>query len=161
LDRASDDQLAEAVDLHRIAICYVTNKKGGDNVKATLHEFTQRDHRRAGISFGIRAGIRTDLITGAIEMEAIQRVVDEAKPSWSSGDPFDRDRDAFDALRGIVATSAISHVLCRPSVGYSRIHTSFEPSRAYSCRIQCSHSYSTGDARRSRGGNPPYLSSLP
>ena len=109
LDRASDDQLAEAVDLHRIAICYVTNKKGGDNVKATLHEFTQRDHRRAGISFGVRAGIRTDLITGAIEMEAIQRVVDEAKPSWSSGDHFDRDRDAFDALRGIVATSAISH----------------------------------------------------
>ncbi len=109
LGRATDDQLAEAVDLHRIAICYVTNKKGGDNVKATLYEFTQRDHKRAGISFGVRGGIRTDLITGAIEMDGIQKVVEEAKPEWQVGDPFDRNRDVFDALRGIVATSAISH----------------------------------------------------
>lgn len=56
-----------------------------------------------------RGGIRTDLITGAIEMEAIQRVVDQAQPKWRPGDLFERNRDVFDGLRGVVATSAISH----------------------------------------------------
>jgi hypothetical protein len=118
--RASDDHLAEAADLHRIALCYVTNKKGGDNVKAALWEFTSRDHKRAKVEFGNGGGIRTALITGAIEMEAIQNVVDEARPVWKPGDPFERNRDMFDALRGVVATSAISH-----GVDVDRFNTMF------------------------------------
>ncbi len=109
LEVASDDGLAEAVDLMRVALTYVTNKKGGDSVVAAINEFVPRDHLAAGIRLGNVNGVRTGLITGAIEMERIQHVVDEAAPRWKVGDPVDVDRDFFDAIRGIVATSAISH----------------------------------------------------
>jgi hypothetical protein len=41
--------IAYAIDLDRIALLYVTNKKGGDNVKAALQDVIRRDHRLAGI----------------------------------------------------------------------------------------------------------------
>lgn len=106
---ASDDALAAAIDLARIVLTYVTNKKGGDSVQAALGEFVPRDHARAGIPLGETGGVRTGLITGSVEMEAIQSIVEQAKPRWRRGDLVDAERDFLGALRGIVATSAISH----------------------------------------------------
>jgi hypothetical protein len=109
IKNASDDAVAAAVDIARIVLSYVTNKKGGDSVQAALGEFVPRDHSRAGVSLGVAGGVRTGLITGSVEMEAIQKIVEQAKPSWKPGDLVDLEVDFLSALRGIVATSAISH----------------------------------------------------
>ena len=106
---ASDDQLAEAIDLARIVLCYVTNKKGGDSVQAALSEFVPRDHERAGVDMGVAGGIDTGLITGSVEIDAIQSIVEKSKASWKVGAPVVLEDDFLGALRGIVATSAISH----------------------------------------------------
>ena len=76
--------IAYAVDLDRIALLYVTNKKGGDNVKAALQDVMRRDHRLAGIDD--IPGVRTALITGAIDAGLIGAIVDEAarKPAGRS-----------------------------------------------------------------------------
>jgi ATP-dependent helicase YprA (DUF1998 family) len=42
-------------------------------------------------------------------MEAIQAIVEQAKPRWRPGDLVNAERDFLGALRGIIATSAISH----------------------------------------------------
>ena len=106
---ASDDAVAAAIDLARIVLAYVTNKKGGDSVQAALGEFVPRDHQRAGDAPAAAGGVRTGLITGSVEMENIQAIVEQAKPRWKPGDLVDVERDFLGALRGIVATSAISH----------------------------------------------------
>src|SRR6516162_6752243 len=51
--------IAYAIDLDRIALLYVTNKKGGDNVKAALQDVIRRDHRLAGFRY-TRCKDRTD-----------------------------------------------------------------------------------------------------
>ncbi len=109
LNRASRAGLMEAIDLARIVLAYVTNKKGGDSLQAALGEFIPRDHDRAGVSLGGAGGVNTGLITGSIEMETIQSIVDRAKERWKEGDLVDPEADFLSALRGIVATSAISH----------------------------------------------------
>jgi hypothetical protein len=106
---ATDDALAEAVDLARIVLAYVTNKKGGDSVQAALGEFVPRDHQRAGVLLGETQGVSTGLITGSVEMEKIQEIVERAKPEWKAGAAVDIERDFLAALRGVIATSAISH----------------------------------------------------
>jgi hypothetical protein len=98
--------IAYAIDLDRIALLYVTNKKGGDNVKAALQDVIRRDHRLAGID-DIR-GVRTVLITGAIDAGRIGSIVDEAARKPTVGAPF-KVETLRDSLRGVVATSAISH----------------------------------------------------
>ena len=106
---ASRGGLMEAIDLARIVLVYVTNKKGGDSLQAAIGEFVPRDHERAGVSLGANGGVETGLITGSIEMERIQDIVDQAKVTWKPGDLIDPQKDFLGALRGIVATSAISH----------------------------------------------------
>jgi hypothetical protein len=98
--------IAYAIDLDRIALLYVTNKKGGDNVKAALQDVIRRDHRLAGIN-GI-PGVRTALITGAIDAGRIGAIVDEAARKPAVGAPF-KVETLRDSLRGVIATSAISH----------------------------------------------------
>jgi Helicase conserved C-terminal domain len=98
--------IAYAIDLDRIALLYVTNKKGGDNVKAALQDVIRRDHRLAGIDD--IPGVRTALITGAIDAGRIGAIVDEAARKPAVGSPF-KVETLRDALRGVIATSAISH----------------------------------------------------
>lgn len=98
---ASD--LATAVDLHRIALTYVTNKKGGDQIMAAESEETRKRHLNAEIELG---GLDTKLITGSVEQGEIQAVVDAAQKRVNPGEPFP---SLHDALRSIIATSAISH----------------------------------------------------
>ena len=98
--------IAYAIDLDRIALLYVTNKKGGDNVKAALQDVIRRDHRLEGIDD--IPGVRTALITGAIDAGRIGAIVDEAARKPAVGAPFKVDT-LRDSLRGVIATSAISH----------------------------------------------------
>lgn len=98
--------IAFAIDLDRIALLYVTNKKGGDNVKAALQDVIRRDHRLAGIDN--IPGVRTALITGAIDAGRIGAIVNEAARKPAVGAPFRVDT-LRDSLRGVIATSAISH----------------------------------------------------
>lgn len=102
----SHAEIAAVVDLNRIALLYVTNKKGGDNVKAALQDVVRRDHRLAG--FGDIPGIKTALITGAIDAGLIGAIVTEAASKPAQGTPM-RMTDVRDALRCVIATSAISH----------------------------------------------------
>jgi ATP-dependent helicase YprA (DUF1998 family) len=66
----------------------------------------RRDHRLAGID-DIR-GVRTALITGAIDAGRIGSIVDEAARKPAVGTPFKAEA-LRDSLRGGIATSAISH----------------------------------------------------
>jgi hypothetical protein len=68
-----------------------------------------RDHQRGGVELGELQGVSTGLITGSVEMERIQEIVEQAKSSWRPGTAVDVERDFLSALRGIIATSAISH----------------------------------------------------
>jgi Lhr-like helicase len=99
-------EIAYAVDLDRIALLYVTNKKGGDNVKAALQDVIRRDHKLAGIDD--IPGVRTALITGAIDAGLINAIVAEAGQKPKMGSPF-KPEALRDSLRGVIATSAISH----------------------------------------------------
>jgi hypothetical protein len=102
----SHDDIAGAVDLNRIALLYVTNKKGGDNVKAALQDVLRRDHRLAGLSE--IPGVKTSLITGAIDAGLIGAIVTEASRKTTIGVPFSMET-LRDSLRCVIATSAISH----------------------------------------------------
>jgi hypothetical protein len=100
------EQIACAIDLDRIALLYVTNKKGGDNVKAALQDILRRDHRLAGLPE--IPGVKTALITGAIDAGLIGGVVTEASTRPPIGTPFTVD-SLKSSLRSVIATSAISH----------------------------------------------------
>jgi hypothetical protein len=105
-DRIPHAHITHAIDLNRIALLYVTNKKGGDNVKAALQDVVRRDHRLAG--FGEIPGVRTALITGAIDAGLIGAIVTEAGTQPAAGTPFSLPA-VRDSLRCVIATSAISH----------------------------------------------------
>lgn len=97
------DQLAELVDLHRIKLTYVTNKKGGDQILAALVPDAHEAHATMGDAYRLSAFI-TELISGGVDIAGIQRVIEAAER------PFDPMADDIsEALRVIVATSAISH----------------------------------------------------
>jgi hypothetical protein len=102
----SHDQVATIIDLNRIALLYVTNKKGGDNVKAALQDVVRRDHRLAGLDE--IPGVKTALITGAIDAGLIGAIVTEAASKPPVGTPFNM-ASIRDSLRCVIATSAISH----------------------------------------------------
>jgi len=95
--------LATLLDLHRISLTYVTNKKGGDQIIETLQSQVERDQRAAGI---IDLPFVTDLISGGVTIAEIQDVMQRAEGGAPAGAAFP---DLGDALRNIVATSAISH----------------------------------------------------
>jgi hypothetical protein len=103
LAAADASQLATLIDLHRITLTYVTNKKGGDQIMAAEAEETRKRHLNEGINL---EGIDTRLITGSVEQGEIQAVVDTAQSRVCPGEPLPPIREQ---LRSVVATSAISH----------------------------------------------------
>ena len=100
---ANASELATLVDLHRIALTYVTNKKGGDQIMAAEAEETRKRHLNEGIDL---EGLDTRLITGSVEQGEIQAVVDTAQKRVNAGTPLPALREQ---LRSVIATSAISH----------------------------------------------------
>jgi len=100
---ASTSELATLIDLHRIALTYVTNKKGGDQIMAAEVEETRKRHLNEGIELD---GLDTRLITGSVEQGEIQAVVDTAQQRVNPGTPLPPIREQ---LRSVIATSAISH----------------------------------------------------
>jgi hypothetical protein len=95
-------QIAALLDLHRIALAYVTNKKGGDQVIDALDAAVQQRHRLAHEPF---APFTSRLISGGIGMKEIQEVMELAEEA-NPGRPYP---PLNERLRSIVATSAISH----------------------------------------------------
>ena len=95
--------LATLLDLQRISLTYVTNKKGGDQIIETLQTQVERDQRGEGIS---ELEFITELISGGVTVAEIQDVMERAERSVAPGQPFP---PLGESLRNIVATSAISH----------------------------------------------------
>lgn len=103
LAAADASQLATLIDLHRIALTYVTNKKGGDQIMAAEAEETRKRHLNEGIAL---EDLDTRLITGSVEQGEIQAVVDTAQSRVRPGQALPPIREQ---LRSVIATSAISH----------------------------------------------------
>lgn len=103
LKAASAGELATLIDLHRIALTYVTNKKGGDQIMSAESEETRKRHAYAMQPFD---QLITRLITGSIDQGEIQNVVDTAQTRSNPGEPFTL---LTEALRSVIATSAVSH----------------------------------------------------
>src|SRR5208282_182957 len=95
--------LAALLDLQRISLTYVTNKKGGDQIIETLQTQVERDQRSEGIG---ELPFVTELISGGVTIAEIQDVMQRAESSVAPGQPFP---PLGESLRNIVATSAISH----------------------------------------------------
>jgi hypothetical protein len=97
------DRLAALVDLHRIELTYVTNKKGGDQILSALETEVREAHAAMGPEYAL-SSFAMELISGGVDIGGIQSVIRAAER------PFDPMHDDIGtALRGIVATSAISH----------------------------------------------------
>lgn len=103
LTKASASELATLIDLHRIALTYVTNKKGGDQIMAAEFEETRKRHVERKL---VIKDLRTELITGSVSQGDIQKTVQDAQSRPRPGKLLD-DLDA--ALRSVIATSAVSH----------------------------------------------------
>lgn len=103
LKAASDQQLLTLVDLHRIALTYVTNKKGGDQIIDAERTEFERLHDQAGFK-GFVLG--SDLITGAVDAAQIGAVVKRAEKRPKPNEDFP---ELNTTLRSIIATSAVSH----------------------------------------------------
>jgi hypothetical protein len=101
---ASWDELATLIYLHKVALTYVTNKKGGDQIVAAQSEAFRKEHELAG--YANYNAIRTELITGAVDAAQIQQVIEMAKGNLIPGSPIE---GLLDGLRSIIATSAVSH----------------------------------------------------
>lgn len=95
--------LATLLDLQRISLTYVTNKKGGDQIIETLQTQVERDQRGDGIG---DLPFVTELISGGVTIAEIQDVMRQAETSVAPGQAFP---PLGESLRNIVATSAISH----------------------------------------------------
>jgi hypothetical protein len=97
------ETLLTLVDLHRIALTYVTNKKGGDQVIDTEKVQFEKLHKAEGFTSHVLA---SELISGAVSAAEIQEIVRRAEARVGSGQPFP---ELNDTLRSVIATSAISH----------------------------------------------------
>lgn len=95
--------LLTLLDLMRISLTYVTNKKGGDQVIDAFREEVAKVHKRHGRTI---AQFHTRLISGGIDVAEIQEIMRQADGGTNGGDEFP---DLDQSLRNIVATSAISH----------------------------------------------------
>jgi hypothetical protein len=106
IDRAvadgREDEVMALIDLHRIALAYVTNKKGGDQIIDALSAGVEHEHRRIGRA---HAAFDSRLISGGIDMKDIQAVMEAAETPFVDNDY----PDVGQTVRNIVATSAISH----------------------------------------------------
>ena len=103
LDAARANELLTLIDLHRIALTYVTNKKGGDQVIDTERSEFDFVHQQGNFEDQI---LQTQLISGAVSASEIQKVIRQAETRVRAGGEFP---DLSDTLRSIIATSAISH----------------------------------------------------
>lgn len=95
--------LLTLVDLHRIALTYVTNKKGGDQVIDTEKVQFEKLHQAEGYA---DHALSSELISGAVSAADIQDIVQRAETRVGVNKPFP---ELNDTLRSIIATSAISH----------------------------------------------------
>jgi len=95
--------LLTLLDLMRISLTYVTNKKGGDQVIDAFREEVAKVHKRHGRTM---TQFHTRLISGGIDVAEIQEIMRQADGGIKGGDDFP---DLDQSLRNIVATSAISH----------------------------------------------------
>lgn len=95
--------IASLLDLSRISLTYVTNKKGGDQIIETTKAQVERDQSSSGI---VDLPFTTELISGGVTIAEIQDVMARAEGGAPPGQPF---QPLGEALRNIVATSAISH----------------------------------------------------
>lgn len=95
--------LPTLLDLMRISLTYVTNKKGGDQVIDAFREEVANTHRRHGRAL---TQLHTELISGGVDVAQIQQIMQEAEGPHRAGDNFPILQQS---LRNIVATSAISH----------------------------------------------------
>ena len=95
--------LAKLVDLHRIMLTYVTNKKGGDQLMSALDRQIGRQHELEGSEYEL-SSFDIELISGGVDIRGIQEVIRKAE---ARRNPM--TDDIADSLRSIVATSAISH----------------------------------------------------
>lgn len=103
IESATASVLLTLIDLHRIALTYVTNKKGGDQVIDTERAQTEKLHHEAGYP---DHGLSSELISGAVSAADIQDIVRRAEKRVKPGDEFP---ELNDTLRSVIATSAISH----------------------------------------------------
>lgn len=95
--------LLTLVDLHRIALTYVTNKKGGDQVIDTEKVQFEKLHRAEGYA---DHALSSELISGAVSAADIQDIVRRTETRVGVNKPFP---ELNDTLRSVIATSAISH----------------------------------------------------
>jgi hypothetical protein len=97
------DVLFTLVDLMRISLTYVTNKKGGDQVIDAFRDEVKKmhtSHARDLNQFSSR------LISGGVDVSEIQEIMRTAEGAeYTNGEVPTLDQ----TLRNIVATSAISH----------------------------------------------------
>src|SRR5207245_2116851 len=66
-------QLATLIDLHRVALTYVTNKKGGDQIQAAEQEEARKRHAMLQLPF---SELRAALITGSVDQGEIENTVE-------------------------------------------------------------------------------------
>jgi len=97
------DVLENLLDLFRISLTYVTNKKGGDQVIDAFREEVSKVHARHGRSL---PQFHSDLISGGVDVAEIQDIMRRAEGTAKVSDEM---QTLDDSLRNIVATSAISH----------------------------------------------------
>lgn len=100
---ADPETLLTLIDLHRISLTYVTNKKGGDQVIDTEKVQFAKLHQDNGYHDQV---LSSELISGAVSAGEIQRVVRRAEDRVRPGDAFPHLNET---LRSVIATSAISH----------------------------------------------------
>ena len=93
--------LGTLIDLHRIALTYVTNKKGGDQIITAERDRNERWHQDAGLN----VSIEPQLISGDLSLGQIEAVVEQSEANRKPGSFIEIDGD----IRSIVATSAVSH----------------------------------------------------
>jgi hypothetical protein len=99
---ADPEILLTLIDLHRISLTYVTNKKGGDQVIDTEKVQFAKLHQGGGYPDQV---LSSELISGAVSAAEIQRVVRRAEDRVRPGTMFPHLNDT---LRSVIATSAIS-----------------------------------------------------
>ncbi|MCC5812932.1 MAG: hypothetical protein JJU06_21420 [Ectothiorhodospiraceae bacterium] len=100
---ADANQLATLIDLHRVNLTYVTNKKGGDQLLAAQAEETRKLHDWESQPI---QDLDTRLISGAVDQGEIQKVIEDAQDRVPPGVAF---KEIDEELRSVIATSAISH----------------------------------------------------
>jgi hypothetical protein len=104
IEQATASDLITMVDMHRVALTYVTNKKGGDQIMSAESQQVLDDHQKKG--FDLQDRFDPALITGSVDVGKIKQIVDKAQDRPGPGKPF---QPVTEVLRSIVATSAVSH----------------------------------------------------